>query len=374
MTLRNFVMMPTAALSDRRLKARHLKVLGAICKAIDAETSIARLGQQRISELAGVPRAKLSAVIAELGSFGYVEIIDRGRRERGHFLVKEYRISYPEPCNPMGSTVSDAPCYPRGSKDRATPSGETHATPGVAVSYLSDSNLPQIQTVPPAAGRSVDEGFRKGFGRVSPDSVTPETRLPVDEGGEEQAEIRASSPATNLPSRTDASARQTNGVHRETESQSAIDLQVATRRQNLESLTTTITDKLRDGETTDGFLETAGSRWKDRVLELVDQPESLETAIDQELKQQREMRRRYRIRDALLDRLTKHLGRTVDITTVMTAYNQAFGTGGHGDLSYHGVMVQHMEQAEAGELDDQTIAPVLEALAPLRPQQRRSEP
>ncbi len=43
-------MMPVRAFADRRFKARHLRVLGALCKTYDSETGGALVSQGKIAD------------------------------------------------------------------------------------------------------------------------------------------------------------------------------------------------------------------------------------------------------------------------------------------------------------------------------------
>ena len=90
----NFSPVPRRAFADRRMKARHLKVLGAICVAVDSPTGAALISQKRVAHHAGIARQKVGDVIADLKEFGYIAPIPRGRTQRGRFKTIVYRVLY----------------------------------------------------------------------------------------------------------------------------------------------------------------------------------------------------------------------------------------------------------------------------------------
>lgn len=128
--LSKFAMVPRRAFSDPRMKARHLKVLGAICVAVDPETATALISQRRIGHHAGMARQKAPAVIGDLEEFGYISRIKRGRSRRGRFKTNIYEISYIQEnasysgtkstrsthraTRTLSSTGMAIPCHPRG--------------------------------------------------------------------------------------------------------------------------------------------------------------------------------------------------------------------------------------------------------------------
>ncbi len=139
--LANFSPVPRRAFADRRMKARHLKVLGAICVAVDSPTGTALISQKRVAHHAGMARQKVGDVIADLEKFGYIAPIRRGRSQRGRFKTNVYKILYEQ----AGSSCSEPDEHrvtPVGDMDRVTPGVDsTVSPPGVTESYLQGSNL-----------------------------------------------------------------------------------------------------------------------------------------------------------------------------------------------------------------------------------------
>ncbi len=126
--LANFSPVPRRAFSDRRMKARHLKVLGAICVAIDPRTCEALISQKRVAYHAGIARQKIGAVIAELKKLGYIAPIRRGRTQRGRFKTIVYRVLY-EQAGASCSEPDEHHVTPVGDMDRVTPGGDRTRLP-----------------------------------------------------------------------------------------------------------------------------------------------------------------------------------------------------------------------------------------------------
>ena len=137
----NFSPVPRRAFSDRRMKARHLKVLGAICVAVDAPTGTALISQERVAHHAGIARQKIGAVIADLEQLGYIAPIRRGRTQRGRFKTIVYRVLYDQ----SGASCSEPDEHhvtPVGDMDRVTPGGDsTVSPPGVTEPDFPSSDL-----------------------------------------------------------------------------------------------------------------------------------------------------------------------------------------------------------------------------------------
>lgn len=139
--LSNFSAVPRRAFSDRRLKARHLRVLGAVCVAVDRWTGAALISQNRISHHAGIARQKVGPVVTELETFGYIEMIRRGRTQGSRYKTIVYKIVYDQ----AGTSCTDSSEHhatPVGDMDRVTPGGGITVSPsGVTESDLQKSNL-----------------------------------------------------------------------------------------------------------------------------------------------------------------------------------------------------------------------------------------
>ena len=140
--LANFSPVPRRAFADRRMKARHLKVLGAICVAVDSPTGAALISQKRVAHHAGIARQKVGDVIADLKEFGYIAPIPRGRTQRGRFKTIVYRVLY-EQAGASCSEPDDHHVTPVGDMDRVTPGGDrTVSPPGVTETFKDQTFLP----------------------------------------------------------------------------------------------------------------------------------------------------------------------------------------------------------------------------------------
>ena len=145
--LRNFAAVPQRAISDKRFCARHHRVLGAVCRAVNSETCCALISQQSISRWANLARPKIGAVIKDLVAWGYLEVIGRGRSEYGRFKTHIYRIFYNE--------LQQNPGTPGGDTGGVTSAGEpTTSPPGAAVSNILESNISASSKQSPRHDRS----------------------------------------------------------------------------------------------------------------------------------------------------------------------------------------------------------------------------
>lgn len=139
--LSKFAMVPRRAFSDPHMKARHLKVLGAICVAVDPETATALISQKRIGHHAGMARQKVPAVIADLEELGYISRIKRGRSQPGRFKTNIYEISYIQE-DALNSRIKSTHSTHGGDAGLVIHGGGNTVSPaGVAESYLQRSNL-----------------------------------------------------------------------------------------------------------------------------------------------------------------------------------------------------------------------------------------
>ena len=111
--LKHFAAVPERAANDKGLAARELRVLLAICRAVDRNSGVAKISQARISQRANLARQKISPCTAKLERLGYLQRVGGGRHQSGHQPVAQYRIVYDTPASdnaaPMsGDTVSAA--------------------------------------------------------------------------------------------------------------------------------------------------------------------------------------------------------------------------------------------------------------------------
>lgn len=132
--LHHFAAVPWRAAGDKRLKARHFRVLGAVCRAVDAETGYALISQKKIAERANIARQNVAAPLDDLQAWGYLEKIRRGRRMSGQFRTLQYRVLYDPPSQTHDTHPDDA--------GHVTPAGDITVSPaGVAESDQPFSNL-----------------------------------------------------------------------------------------------------------------------------------------------------------------------------------------------------------------------------------------
>lgn len=132
--LHHFAAVPHRAVGDKRLKARHFRVLGAICMAVQRETATSYISQQRIARLSNLARQKLGEPLGNLEKWGYITRINRGRNERGRFKTLLYAVHY--------DTISPALDTTRGDTGPVTPAGDiTESPPEEADSDSFNSDL-----------------------------------------------------------------------------------------------------------------------------------------------------------------------------------------------------------------------------------------
>lgn len=121
--LQDFIPIPRRVNGDRRLGLRHLRVLGAICGAVNNETGVATIRQERIAGTCGVPRKKVSAIVKDLREWGYLLPSKPTRKQGGHFKTLSYEILYETSQKNDGGDTQ--PCSLNGGTDRATSKGGT---------------------------------------------------------------------------------------------------------------------------------------------------------------------------------------------------------------------------------------------------------
>jgi hypothetical protein len=96
-SLESFAPVPQRAIGDRRLRERDLRVLIAICRAVDARSGIAVISQGRIGTWAGCARQKANASVRLLTELRYIEKVGLRRASSGAGGYLRYRILYAEP-------------------------------------------------------------------------------------------------------------------------------------------------------------------------------------------------------------------------------------------------------------------------------------
>lgn len=132
--LHHFAAVPHRAFGDKRFKARHFRVLGAICIAVDRETGNALISQARISKRANISRQYVTPVVGDLEAWGYVRRIARGRSKYGKFKTLIYSVQYDAP--PLTRSASG------GDAVHVTHVGDTTvSSPEVAESDSLDSDI-----------------------------------------------------------------------------------------------------------------------------------------------------------------------------------------------------------------------------------------
>ena len=77
---KNFAMVPVRTFADKRFRARHFRVLGALCKSYDSATGCAHVSQAKIAERANLSRLLVNRTLPDLIDWGYVTRTKRGRR------------------------------------------------------------------------------------------------------------------------------------------------------------------------------------------------------------------------------------------------------------------------------------------------------
>lgn len=136
--LRNFSAVPERAAGDKKLLARELRVLMAICRAVDRNTGVAKISQARIAERASLARQKISGVTAGLEAKGYVQRVDTGRRRDGRQPIAQYRIVYD---TAAGERVAPT----TGDTASLAPAGDTAQAPtqGTGINTTSQQTEPE---------------------------------------------------------------------------------------------------------------------------------------------------------------------------------------------------------------------------------------
>lgn len=92
--LHHFAAVPHRAFGDKQFKARHFRVLGAICIAVDPKTGSALISQARISKWANISRQYVTQLVGDLEGWGYIRRIYRGRGKHGKFKTLIYAVQY----------------------------------------------------------------------------------------------------------------------------------------------------------------------------------------------------------------------------------------------------------------------------------------
>lgn len=154
--LHHFAAVPHRAFGDKRFKARHFRVLGAICVAVDPETGCALISQARISKWANISRQHVTQVVGDLESWGYVRRIYRGRSKHGKFKTLIYAVHYD--AQPPARSASG------GDTVHVTHVGDTTVSPPEAAE--SDSLDPDIQDGSDSAEADVTDTRRGSTGRA----------------------------------------------------------------------------------------------------------------------------------------------------------------------------------------------------------------
>jgi hypothetical protein len=140
-------MVPQRAFGDKCLKARHFRVLGSICRAVDPQRCAALISVKTIAKRASLSPQRVHGAIRDLEQLGYIKRIKRPPTKSGRFRSNVYGILYEEVSRDdrqaPGATSSQV--TPGGDNDRITPRGErSESPPGVRHSYPYSSNLPSF--------------------------------------------------------------------------------------------------------------------------------------------------------------------------------------------------------------------------------------
>ncbi len=171
--LHHFAAIPERALRDKRFKILHLRVLGAVCRAVDAETGFALISQERIAYWANTPRQKISEHTADLEDWGYLEKVKRGRRKSGKFRALQYRVLYDPPDFDHYTHACDS--------GRVTPGGDSpESPPGVSDSDHSESNIQKESDAAEEKPRGHVSAYRAAMGAAM--TTEPNTALPSHGG------------------------------------------------------------------------------------------------------------------------------------------------------------------------------------------------
>jgi hypothetical protein len=140
-------MVPQRAFGDKCLKARHFRVLGSICRAVNPKQCAALIAVKTVAKRASLSPQHVHGAIKDLEQLGYIERIKRSPTKSGNFRCNIYRIFYEEASRndrqaPGTTSIQDTP---GGDCDRITPAGEeSESPPGVRHSYHYSSNLPSF--------------------------------------------------------------------------------------------------------------------------------------------------------------------------------------------------------------------------------------
>lgn len=171
------------------MKARHHRVLDAICSAVDPKTGCACISQARISSRGNISRQYVPGLTHDLQDWGYIRRIHRGRRLGGKFKTLLYEILYEAP--PLAQDVSG------DDTDRVAHGGDVTVSPPEVAE--SDLLSPDIHNGSDSAGA---EAQTARPGRTSRASALPDN----DEPTGRQATNQALSPATPDANRQDEGA------------------------------------------------------------------------------------------------------------------------------------------------------------------------
>ena len=134
--LNHFAAVPERAAGDKNLAARELRVLLAICRAVDRHSGIAKISQARISERASLARQKISVSTAKLERLGYLERVGAGQRKNGRQPVAQYRIVYETPASASADPTT-------GDTASAPTTGDTARAPAAVAGLSTDSQRSQ---------------------------------------------------------------------------------------------------------------------------------------------------------------------------------------------------------------------------------------
>lgn len=101
----NFSMVPDRAGSDRRLRARHHRILDKVCRCVDPATGTAVISQRRLAEQGRLKRETVSVCLRQLQDWGYLVVLPPDRGARGRYTSNRYRVVYLVPS--VGDTETD---------------------------------------------------------------------------------------------------------------------------------------------------------------------------------------------------------------------------------------------------------------------------
>ena len=174
--LQKFAAVPQRAIGDRDLKERDLRVLMAICRAVDAKTGLATISQGRIGVWAGCSRQKANASVKRLVECGYIEKVGLRRSRSGAGGYIRYRICYiasstdqsaahfdmpPPAAGPHGD---DKPAVTIVDDDRVSPPSVTESKPDdTNIDVKTMSERPSTNSL---ADRSATDTWRTERDRI----------------------------------------------------------------------------------------------------------------------------------------------------------------------------------------------------------------